>query len=150
MKDLEDKKRRRAKLIDAIETAGDIASLTERLRELEAEINRVQHAIATHRPLKLDAAFSGLREHVERELLGLKESLTAARSDDDLVRAKSALTKHVGKLILTPSLRDGRPVYKVTGNMTVGDESEKCRKQLVARDGIEPPTPAFSGLRSTS
>jgi len=34
-KDLEDKKRRRAKLIEAIETAGDIDSLTERLRDLE-------------------------------------------------------------------------------------------------------------------
>src|SRR5215471_2215373 len=33
-KDLEDKKRRQAKLIDAIETAGDIASLAERLREI--------------------------------------------------------------------------------------------------------------------
>ena len=150
MKDLEDKKKRRAKLIDAIETAGDIASLTQRLRELEAEINQVQHAIATHRPLKLDVAFSGLREHVTRELLGLKESLNVPRNDDDLVRAKTALTKHVGKLVLTPALRDGRPIYKVSGNVTLSGDSEKCRKQLVARDGIEPPTPAFSGLRSTS
>jgi hypothetical protein len=53
------------------------------------------------------------------------------------MRAKSALTKHVGKLTLTPALRDGRLVYKVTGSVTVGDESEECRKQLVARDGIE-------------
>src|SRR2546425_926216 len=28
--------------------------------------------------------------------------------------------------------RDGRPVYEVSGNVTVADESEKCRKQLVA------------------
>ena len=28
-------------------------------------------------------------------------------------------------------------------------DREKCRMQVVARDGIEPPTPAFSGLRST-
>jgi predicted DNA repair protein MutK len=26
----------------------------------------------------------------------------------------------------------------------------KCLKNVVARDGIEPPTPAFSGLRSTN
>jgi site-specific DNA recombinase len=148
-KDLEEKKRRRAKLIDAIETAGDITSLTDRLRDLEGEIKRIQHAIENHRPQKLDDALSGLREHVTRELLGFKEVLLAAGNDAEMVRAKAALTKHVGKLVLTPALRDGRPVYKVTGNVTVAGESEKCRKQLVARDGIEPPTPAFSGLDST-
>jgi hypothetical protein len=26
----------------------------------------------------------------------------------------------------------------------------KCFGMMVARDGVEPPTPAFSGLRSTS
>jgi hypothetical protein len=139
-KDLEDKKRRQSKLIDAIETAGDITSLVERLREIEGEIKRIQNAITSYRPLKLDQAMNGLRERVTKELLGLKDSLLAASTDADMVRAKSALTKHVGKLILTPSLRDGRPVYKVTGNVTVGDDSEKCRKQLVARDGIGTPT----------
>ena len=28
--------------------------------------------------------------------------------------------------------------------------SDKCFEMMVARDGVEPPTPAFSGLRSTS
>ena len=65
-----------------------------------------------------------------------------------VLRAKEAIIKHVGKLTLTPVVRDGRPVYSVTGNVTIPD-SETCRMQLVARDGIEPPTPAFSGLRST-
>ena len=48
-KALEDKKRRRAKLIEAIETAGDIASLTERLHDLEGRIKRLQRAIENHR-----------------------------------------------------------------------------------------------------
>jgi hypothetical protein len=26
----------------------------------------------------------------------------------------------------------------------------KCFEMMVARDGVEPPTPAFSGLRSTT
>ena len=45
----------------------------------------------------------------------------------------------------TPATRDGRPVYKVTGSITLPPDGgvEKCRMQLVARDGIEPPTPAF-------
>ena len=96
-----------------------------------------------------EEAVDGLREHVTRELLRFKESLLAAGNDVDLVRAKSALTRHVGKLILTPVMRDGMPVYKVTGSITVPPD-DGSRKQLVARDGLEPPTPAFSGPRSTN
>ena len=56
-----------------------------------------------------------------------------------MVRAKTALAKHVGRLVLTAAVREGRPVYKVTGNISVSPDSgaEQCRKQLVARDGIE-------------
>jgi hypothetical protein len=95
-----------------------------------------------------DSALEGLREHVTRELLQLTESLAAA-GQCDLTRAKQAIAKHVGKLVLTPATRDGRPVYKVTGSITVPADGggEECRMQLVARDGIEPPTAAFSGLR---
>jgi hypothetical protein len=139
--------REAAKLIEAIETAGDIASLTNRLRNLEGEIKRIQQAIENHRPVKVDDALNGVRERITKELLGFKESL-AAGSDADMTRAKTALAKHIGKLGLTPARRGGRPVYKVTGSVTIppDGEPEKCRKQLVARDGIEPPTPAFSEL----
>ena len=114
---------------------------------LESEVRWIQEAIASYRPVKLDVAVGEIREHVTKAVLGLKESL-ATGADTDVVRGKEALAKHVGKLALTPCTRDGRPVYKVTGNVTIPD-SEKCRMQVVARDGIEPPTPAFSGLRST-
>ena len=145
-KDLEDRKRRQTNLINAIETGGDIPSLTARLRDMEAEVAQIQDAIDAYRPLKLDSALEGLREHVTRALLQLKESLAAA-GHGDLARAKAALAKHVGKLVLTPETRDGRPVYKVTGSITVPPDGgvEKCRMQLVARDGIEPPTQAFQG-----
>lgn len=73
-KDLEDKKRRQARLLGAIETAGDISSLTERLRVLEAEIKSIQQDIANHRPLKIEDAISGIREHVSKELFRFKES----------------------------------------------------------------------------
>jgi hypothetical protein len=56
--DPERKKGRRAKLIEVIETAGDIASLTERLRNLEGEIDQIEQAIASYRPLKLDDAIT--------------------------------------------------------------------------------------------
>ena len=151
-KDLEERKRRRAKLIEAIETAGDIASLVERLRDLEAEITRIHHAIENHRPLRLEDALDGLREHVTKELLGFKESLLNAGSDTDIVQARSVLARHLGKLVLTPVMRDGHPVYRVNGNITLPPDGGpgECRKQLVARDGIEPPTPAFSGLLTDS
>ncbi len=145
-KDLEDRRRRQAKLIEAIEVAADVTSLAERLRGLEAEIAKIQQAIAAYRPIRLDAAVEEIREHVRGSLMGLRH-LLAANTDGDYARAKEAIAKHLGKLVLTPSVREGRPVYKVTGSFTVPDD-EKCRMQLVARDGIEPPTPAFSGLRS--
>jgi hypothetical protein len=68
----------------------------------------------------------------------LKEVLLAAGNEADLVQAKTALAKHVGKLILTPAMRDGHPVYKLTGSVTLTSDGgeEKCRQQLVARDGI--------------
>ena len=49
---------------------------------------------------------------------------------------------------MTPAMRKGRPVYKVTGNITVppDDGLEKCRKQLVARDGIEPRRSLFRAV----
>jgi site-specific DNA recombinase len=141
-KDLEDRKRRRAKIMEAIETAGEINSLTVRLRDLENDIKRIQEAIAHYRPIQVDEAVRDVRGSVIQMMLGLRESL-ATRTSMDVARAKAALAKHVGKLVLTPALRDGRPIYKVTGNVAVETETEKCRMQLVARDGIEPPTPAF-------
>ena len=90
-----------------------------------------------------------IREHATKAVLRLQESLVQG-CGTDVARAKEALAKHVGKLILTPTVRMGRPAYKVSGADTVEGGTEKSRMQVVARDGIEPPTPAFSGLRSTS
>jgi len=147
-RDLDDKKRRQARIIAAIETAGDINTLTERLRNLENEITGIKVAIANFRPISFETAARGIREHVTTALLGFKESLATA-NDSDVTSAKAALERHVGKLVLTPLVRDGRPMYIVTGNFNVPEGNfEKCRMQVVARDGIEPPTPAFSGLRS--
>ncbi len=143
--DLDDRKRKQAKLIEAIETAGEVSMLANRLRDLESEIKRIQGAIAAYRPLRVDVAVGEIRAHVTTAVLGLRESLTTGADLNNVLRAKNALARHVEKLILTPVTRDGRQVYKVTGNITLPPESEKCRMQVVARDGIEPPTPAFSG-----
>ena len=144
-RDLEDRKRRQARLIEAVETVGDISVLTKRLRDLESDIKGIQESIAC-RHVKRDEAITGIREHVSNSLLQLG-TLLLADTDQNAARAKEALAKHVGKLVLTPSTRDGRPIYKVTGGVTIRN-SDKSRMQVVARDGIEPPTPAFSGPAS--
>jgi site-specific DNA recombinase len=142
-KDLDDRKRRQAKLIKAIEIAPDVSMLTERLRSLESEVRLIQDAIGSHRPVKVDVAVGAIRQDVTKAVQEFRNSLTTGVGATDVARAKAALAKHVGKLVLTPGIRDGRPVYKVTGNVTVPDDSGKCRMQVVARDGLEPPTPAF-------
>ena len=129
---------RRARLIEAIEIGGgELTSLTQRLRELEHEIRRLNEAIAVHRPVKVDTAVDGVREYVVTSIMRLGEMLKA----EDVFRAKEALAKHIGKLVLTPIERDGRQVYRVSGSVSVQPPADtgKCRMQLVARDGIEPP-----------
>jgi site-specific DNA recombinase len=141
----EDMQARRGRLIQAIEiSGGDIPSLTHRLRDVEGEIKRLSEAIAIHRPVKLDMAVEGIRGNVMKSIMRLRETMYGG----NVSRAREALAKHIGKLVLTPVTRDGRPVYRVSGSASFQTDMEKCRMQLVARDGIEPPTPAFSGLRS--
>ena len=59
-------------------------------------------------------------------------------------KTKVKLAQHVKELVLTPGKRDGEEVYEVSGEWELLPE-KKCVILLVARDGIEPPTPAFSG-----
>ena len=99
--------------------------------------------------VKAEDTLVAMKDHVTKVLKGLWQSL-AAGNETDVARAKAALAKHIGKLVLTPVLRYGRPIYKVTGSITISEGSGKCRMLVVARDGLEPPTPAFSGLRSTN
>ena len=47
-------------------------------------------------------------------------------------------------LVLTPATSDGRPMYKFTGQVEIGGGPEKCRMQVVARDGIGTSTVAES------
>ena len=57
------------------------------------------------------------------------------------------MAKHVRPLVLTPEDTPTGPLFAVTGGVHV-PLSNECVMPVVARDGIEPPTPAFSGLRS--
>ena len=46
------------------------------------------------------------------------ERIFDKRKRGDLSRAKKALSEHMGHLILTPAVLDGRPVYQVSGGLT--------------------------------
>ena len=61
--------------------------------------------------MKMDTAVDGVRDHVVKSIMRLGEML----KPEDLSRAKEALAKHVGKLVLTPVEHDGRPVYQSIG-----------------------------------
>ena len=66
----------------------------------------------------------------------------------DPERARLALSAHMPLIVLTPVERETGPVFEVSGSWRL--VSEEDAMHVVARDGIEPPTPAFSGLRSTN
>ena len=83
--------------------------------------------------------------HLLKAILQLREML----NDSEVDRARKALRKHVPRLVLTPTMEGSRKLFRVTGNVNLGPEPDGGML-LVARDGIEPPTPAFSGLRSTN
>ncbi len=86
-----------------------------------------------------------LRKFVAEKALDLQGVLRA-----DITAARQALAKHIKrKLVLTPKETLDGPVLEVSGDMDLFGGDERVM-QLVARDGIEPPTPAFSGLRSTN
>lgn len=74
---------------------------------------------------------------------------------EDMSRAKEALAKHLGKLVLSPVEHGGRPVDKVSGNISIQPDTGKCRMQLVAKDGCPQhstvfsiPLTAFTSIRS--
>jgi hypothetical protein len=96
-------------------------------------VKRIQEAIAGYRPIKLDVATNEIREHVTRAIRDFRDSLATGEGTKDAVRAKEALANHLGKLVLTPATRDGRQVYRVTGNVTLPD-ADGCRMQVVVRD----------------
>jgi len=132
----------------AIETAGDVSMLADRLRDLEGRAQA--HPGSDHQPPAHEVGSDHWRHAgaVTQALLRFKDALVTG-ADGDSSQAKEAIARHVGKLALNSQHSGWRPAYKVTGNVTIPPpDSEKCRMQAVTRGGIEPPPPAFSGLLS--
>ena len=121
---------------------GDLKSLIDRLKEVEAELKSLDQAITNQRPRNLKLSPEQIREEVIRTMMRFRMTL----NDAEVAVARNALRKHVGRLVLTPTVKDGRRLFWVSGNVTPPPERDGGVMQLVARDGLEPPTPAFSGL----
>ena len=141
-------------LTDAIAQGGRIERLVTRLADVEERLRGLDLKIASEesRCTAVPTFTSGqIRAAVMDTMKGLRDALNT----EDREQARTVLRQHIKRLVLTPVERDGGVVFEVTGEFAPNQSSDgegigKCRKQLVARDGIEPPTPAFSGLRSTN
>ncbi len=139
--------RTQAKRISAaIAHGGDLESLLDHLKGLESEIAALSRQIEAYKPLDLTVTTENVRRFAFDNVLNLRGTLRR----EDIPAARTALLKHVGKLVLTPTLKEGQSVFEVSGSIDLLPKgTAKGVMELVARDGIEPPTPAFSGLRST-
>jgi site-specific DNA recombinase len=132
------------RLVDAITAAGHSAALIERLRSTESRIGDVDAQLHSTRSAESrEPTFDALRKFVTDRLASLSD---VVQSDPE--RARLALSAHMPVIVLTPVERETGPIFEVSGSWKLLPEEDAM--QMVARDGIEPPTPAFSGLRSTN
>ena len=130
------------RIANAIAEAGHSAALLSKLAEVEAKISEADRRLETYEPVDVSASVGEVRDFVYRNVMNLRGLL-----HQDASRSKAALSRHIGQLILTPKQTPTGPIYEVSGRL---DLLAQDVMPLVARDGIEPPTPAFSGLRSTN
>ncbi len=140
----EELKAQAARLTDAIGMGGNLPTLVQKLQEVQREIEDAEKSIAVQRPRNIELKPGQVRDYVVKSMGQLRSILT----DSDVTLAKNALMKHVGRLVLTPTMMEGKKLFRVTGGVQVAETNGVM--QVVARDGLEPPTPAFSGLRSTN
>ena len=128
----------------AIAAAGHSTTLLKMLADAEERVASIEKRIEAHRPPDVKRAVAEVRDYAYKAVFDMKSLFRAVTQ-----KAKVKLAQHIKELVLTPKQRDGGWVYEVTGDWELLPE-KKCVILMVARDGIEPPTPAFSGLRSTS
>jgi site-specific DNA recombinase len=127
-------------LAEAIAAMGHSPTLLSQLATVETQIARIDQDLAEiNTPRDLEVTMADLRKFVAEKALDLQGVLRA-----DVSSARQALAKHVEKLVLTPKETLEGPVLEVSGDVDLFGGDERVM-QLVARDGIEPPTPAFQG-----
>ena len=124
----------------AIAASGHSPTLLGLLAEAENKIAELDLRIEAQRPPDIKASTQEIRDYALKSILDLKSLLRSVTQ-----KTKVKLAQHVKELVLAPGKQDGEDVYEVSGEWELLPE-KKCVILLVARDGIEPPTPAFSGL----
>ena len=97
-----------------------------------------------HKSPLVNVTVEETREFVQKGLMRLRGVL-----GQDSESARMLLMKHLKRLVLTPMQMPSGIVYSVSGGVELELPAPKGVLQVVARDGIEPPTPAFSELFST-
>jgi hypothetical protein len=125
------------RLADAVAEAGHSPALLAKLRTIEgqiADIDRQTHS----KPVDLAAILNEARQFVYSSVLRIKELLRG-----EATTLKSVLARHVGQLTLIPKQTSEGSIYEVSGAMELLPTNNDVM-QMVARDGVEPPTPAFS------
>jgi hypothetical protein len=127
------------RIVDAIAAAGHSAVLLQRLSDIEKRLGEVDRKISASRPAMREPALSQIRDFVTRKLLNLGGLLR-----ENVPRAKRELLEHVQRITLTPDRN--MTAYAVSGNWELLPTGNDVIS-MVARDGVEPPTPAFSVLR---
>lgn len=143
---------------EAIAKMGHSAPLLQQLAGIESEIERIdEHLALANQPLDLAFSLELIRDFVSQKTLDIR-----AAFDSEPGKARQILANHIEKLVLTPRETEDGPVYDVSGDIDLfgGDRTamslvvkaapgrsggNKSVMQMVARDGIEPPTPTFSG-----
>jgi site-specific DNA recombinase len=127
------------RLTDAIADAGHSPALLSKLGEVEAKIAKLDRHMEASKPMNIATTVGEIRDFVSSNLINLKGLL-----HEDASKAKAAFARHIGQLVLIPKQTPSGPIYEVSGgiDLLAGEDV----MLVVARDGIEPPTPAFSGL----
>ena len=117
------------RLADAIADAGHSPALLSRLAEVEANIADVERRVAAQKRMNLTVTIEEIRVFVQRNVLQLRDLLR-----QDAVQAKTALSRHVGQLVLKPIHMPTGPFYEVSGgvNLLAGQGV----MPVVAREGI--------------
>ncbi len=122
------------RLTEAISLGGTLRPLVQRLQEIEQEAAEIERAVALQRPRNVELKPGQVRDAVVKTMMNLRSAL----GEGDVTLAKNALMKHVGRLVLTPALIEGKKLLRVTGGVQVPGPNDVM--QVVARDGLGPPT----------
>ncbi len=119
----------------AIAKAGPLESLLGQLSNLEREISQIDERLnELNNPLDLAATVDEVRRFVKTKMEDLKAVLRS-----DAITAREVLSRHIQRLVLTPTETPEGPVYGASGDVDLFGY-EKDLVLMVARDGIGPPT----------